>query len=134
MQLKFIWLDLKKKIQPLIIKLVVTLKSFTFLRWYEFFFCFRKHYHPVIWTTQVYYHKYYFKTLLSHKNYGSSVKVNVISDGLCWHFVWQNATNVYYTNKKLPSTSRILHSGGLYSHSNVISGTETYVINLIFMW
>ena len=41
------------------------------------------------------------KILLKHIskpwNCGSSVKVNGISDGIFWNFIWQNATNVYYT-------------------------------------
>ena len=36
---------------------------------------------------------------------GSSVKVNGISDGTLWNFMWRNAANVYGTKKKLPSIS-----------------------------
>ena len=34
---------------------------------------------------------------------GSTVKVNVISHGILRNFMWQNAANVYDTNKELPS-------------------------------
>lgn len=41
-------------------------------------------------------------------NCGSSVEVNDISDSILWNFVWQNATNIYFTKKQLPLTRRIL--------------------------
>ena len=50
------------------------------------------------------------KTLLIHKNCGSSVQVNGISYGIRSKFMWQNATHVCYTKKKQPSICRILHS------------------------
>ena len=41
-------------------------------------------------------------------NCGSSVEVNDISDSILWNFVWQNATNIYFTKKQLPLIGRIL--------------------------
>ena len=79
------------------------------------------------------------KDISKPENCGSSVKVNSISDGIHWNFMWQNATNVYYTSKKLSSICRIWYSlmfwmadvafsevlNGWYCNNNVNSKTET---------
>ena len=63
------------------------------------FFCFRKNYHPVVWTKKPTI-KMMFKDTSKPYNCGSSVKVNTISDGTLWNFMWNNATNSYYIQRR----------------------------------
>ena len=63
--------------------------------WYEFFSVLEK-----ITILLFERNKPIIKTLLEDT---SRLSVNSISDGIGWNFIWQNAINVYYTKKKLPT-------------------------------
>ena len=63
--------------------------------WYEFFSVLEKI--TILLFEQ---NKSIIKTLLEDT---SRLSVNSISDGIGWNFIWQNAINVYYTKKKLPT-------------------------------
>ena len=87
---------------------VISVLSPTCLLWYEFCFCFRKNYHPVVWTN-----KPIIKILLKDTSKPwhceLSTKVNIISNDILWNFMWSSATNAYYTKKKLQTICKILH-------------------------
>ena len=71
--------------------------------WYEFFSVLEK-----ITILLFERNKLIIKTLLKDIS-RLSVRVNSISDGIRWNFIWQNAINVYYTKKKLPPVCQIFY-------------------------
>ena len=102
-------LMLKKKSLSVINELVETWTIYFFTVILDFF-CYRKKLPSCCLNETSQSLKYCLKTFLSHKNCESSVEVNGTIDAIYWYFMGQNATNVYYTKKKLPSIYRILHS------------------------
>ena len=89
---------------------VINVLSPTCLLWYEFFFfCFRKNYYPVVWTNKPI-KKVLLKDTSKPWHCEFSAKVNTISNGILWNFMWNSATNAYYTKKKLPTICKVLHS------------------------
>ena len=133
-KLRNIWLHVEEETAACSYSADCNFKSFIFLLWYDYFFLSvlgKLSLHCLIETKQ--FLKYYGKTRPS--KFGSSTKVDVIGDGICWNLWKSKRPYLLQSNRHQHAEScrRWSYSdNGPYCDSNRKSGNETYALHLSF--